>query len=141
MSIEHSTLRQKIAADKAERTHRYAKFAAAWRAAEAAGKAAGDAVVPRPMLVRDELTGKVYEPVMDGVCGFAWVVAYPATSSFARWAAKEHGARREYGGGCCIRWIGEYSQSMERKQAFAHAFAESLRNALGLRIHSASRMD
>jgi hypothetical protein len=59
---------------------------------------------------------------MDGVCGFAWVVVKPATSSFAKWLKKTGWADKAYGGGLSI-WIGGYNQSMTRKEAHAAAMA------------------
>lgn len=139
--MTYNTLREKIAADKAQRTHDYAKYADAWRAAHDAGMAAGRAAQCEPMIVRDMQTGHVYEPVADGVCGFAWVVLRPATSRFARWASANRGARKEYGGGLCLTWVSEFGQSMTRKEAYARAFAEVLRRELNLNVHAHSRMD
>lgn len=139
MTQPYRSLREKIAAQAAERSHRYAKFRELWDKAHAAGIAAGNAAQCAPMIVTDG-NGRQYPPVMDGVCGFAWVVHYPGNSSFATWAKKNKGARKEYGGGVCLRWVGEFNQSMTRKEAYARAFAEVLRGA-GVDAHSMSRMD
>jgi hypothetical protein len=99
---------------------------------------AGAAIVPRPMIVQDG-TGHVYEPVMDGVCGFASVTVFPGTSSFARWASKNAGWRKAYGGGMQL-WVGQFNQSMTRKEAYARAFAQVLRDG-GFDARSGSLMD
>lgn len=134
------TLRDKIARERAGRSYRYSQFAEWWREAHAAGVAAGNAVTPTPMIVRDTVRGITYEPIADGVCGFAWVVLHPATSSFARWAAKVHQCRKEYGGGLCLVRVHQFNQSMTRKEAYAQAFAKVLQSH-GLQAYSHSRMD
>lgn len=134
---QYGSLREKIAAEKAERAQRYAAFEALWHRAHAAGMVAAMPVIPTPMAVTD---GQTVHVVADGVCGFAWIVVRPATSSFARWAAKNKGARKEYGGGMCLRSVGEFNQSMARKEAYADAFAKVLREA-GIEAYSRSRMD
>ena len=109
-----------MVASKAEaKADDYAHFADAARLAHAAGHAAAVAAVPVPMVING------YAPIDDGVCGFAWVTIRPATSRFAKWAAKNLGARRAYGGGLMI-WISDYEQSMTRKEAYACAYARTL---------------
>lgn len=152
--MSYTTLREKIAADKVQRNADYAKYADAWRAAHDAGMAAGKAAQCVPMAVYNgdiQINGRPLDPyaaasqlvdvVPDGVCGFAWVVLHPATSRFARWASANRGARREYGGGLCLTWVSEFGQSMTRKEAYAHAFAATLRRELNLNVHAHSRMD
>jgi hypothetical protein len=147
VSTEYASLREKIAAEKIERTARYAEFARAWSEAYAAGLAAGNACTPQPMIVGPGdilVNGAPVLPrshyVSEGVCGFAWIVHPDGNSSFARWAKKTHNARREYGGGTCLYWVGEFSQSMARKEAFANAFAATLR-AHGIDASARSRID
>lgn len=101
--------------------------------------------------------------VADGVCGFAWVKVITKMKSsakdynrtlnvqFANWLKKQaklNGRRYDeimlpednsYNGGVDI-WVGGFDQSMQRKEAYAHAFAEVLRNA-GIVAYSQSRMD
>lgn len=150
----YGSLREKIAAEKRERLARYANFQEAWNAAHAAGMAAGNAITPTPMIVRNgsimvngvpldpsRADNTVIDVVADGVCGFAWVTVHPGTSSFARWAIKEKNARKEYGGGVCLTWVSYFNQSMTRKEAYAQAFAEVLRDRLGVKAYSHSRMD
>ena len=81
--------------------------------------------------------------VSEGVCGFAWVVFKPATHSFVKWMKEQGHAGPNYGGGYSV-WVRGYGQSMQRKEAYARAFAEVLRQAFDekkLRIYAQSRMD
>lgn len=100
--------------------------------------------------------------VADGVCGFAWVVFSVNNDAaaeektlgrqFVNWLtgnqkpsrpdlAPSVKADKHYHGGHSI-WIGDHNQSMQRKEAHAQAFAESLRPYFpGLSIHAGSRMD
>lgn len=75
----------------------------------------------------------------EGVCGFAWVVIRPGNSSFARWMVKRGLARKHYYGGVSYN-VRVGGQSLERKEAFARAFAASLNNA-GIKAHAESRLD
>jgi hypothetical protein len=116
--------------------------------AEAAGKAAGNAAIPEPMHVvqranpfddRSAIT-KAYPPVMEGPAGFAWINVKPGNSAFARYLKARGLARTDsYEGGVTI-WVHQYGQSMTRKEAYAHAYAEALRKA-GIRAYANSRMD
>lgn len=147
-TTQYTSLREKIAAEKAARHERYAQFASLWERAHEAGMAAANACAPTPMLVGHEtslFSGKIDKSkpiyhVPDGVCGFAWVVVRPGNCAFAIWAKKHHDARSEYGGGMCVKWVHEFNQSMERKSAYARAFAKTLNDA-GIRAYSNSRMD
>ena len=115
----------------------------------AAGIAAAEACVPIPMIPVQHANPfddsspivKVYEPVLGGVCGFAWIVLRPANSKFANYCKTSYAVRthKNYGGGLAI-WIGAYGQSMTRKEAYASAFAKVLRDA-GLNAYAESRMD
>ena len=106
-------------------------------AAQTAGRQAGANKVPRAMVVRDG--AYVYEPILDGVCGFAWVVVKPGNSAFAKWLVKSGHASKHYAGGVCV-WIRDYNQSMEKKEAHAHAMAKVFSDA-GIKAYSYSRMD
>ena len=129
------------------RAVREARFEALVARAEAAGNEALVAATPTPMVVTetDVITGRPTEGgkswyVSEGVCGFAWIKVRPGTSSFARWAVKNSpGWRKSYGGGI-DRWVSEGRQSMTRKEAFARAYAEVLREA-GINAYARSRMD
>lgn len=137
---------------KLPKSVRDAKHAALFAKAWAAGVAAVEGCVPTPMTVVEHanpvagLLGgdpgpivKEYEPVADGVCGFAWVTITPGNSSFARWLIKEGKARPHYRGGIQV-WISGYRQSYERKSAHAQGMAEALREA-GIKAYSGGRLD
>ena len=101
--------------------------------ADAAGKHAAAICKPNPMRIGNEI-------VEDGVCGFAWVNIKPATHSFSRWLkANGLGRQDDYAGGVTI-WISDYDQSMQRKYAYAAAFAKVLTDA-GYNCYAAERMD
>lgn len=146
--MEYGSLREKIAAESEERKDRYAKFEQAWKMATEAGRKAAEACTPVPMTVVERANPlddtspitRRYAPVMDGVCGFAWIVIRPGNSSFARWVKNNRGARKSYYGG--IEYpIHDYNQSMAKKEAHAWAMANTLRDMLGVEVYSNSRMD
>jgi hypothetical protein len=86
---------------------------------------------------------RVYEPVMDGACGFAWVTVRPGTSRFARWLVKHGIARSDsYYGGVSVWAPGgdPGSQSYERKMAAATAYAAVLSEA-GITAYANGRLD
>lgn len=120
-----------------------AEFAALYLAANTEGK---DAVARityiRPMHVsyRGEDGQPRTDTITDGPCGFAWVNIKPGTSRFARYLVKAGLASKDsYYGGVTI-WIGDYNQSMAKKECHAHAMAKALR-AAGIEAHGHSRMD
>ena len=82
---------------------------------------------------------RVYEPVMDGVCGFAWVVIRPGTCGFAKWLRANANGRKSYYGGEEL-WVYEFNQSYERKMAFARAYAQVVSDA-GIEAHAGGRLD
>jgi|JI8StandDraft_1071087.scaffolds.fasta_scaffold23921_5 hypothetical protein len=114
--------------------------------ADAAGKAAAEAKEPVPMIVvqhqhpldDNSPIVKVYEPVMGGVCGFAWINV-PGNSVFGRYLKNEKRCSKGYPKGINY-WVGGYGQSMEKKEAYAHAFAAVLREH-GIKAYAQSRMD
>lgn len=109
--------------------------------AHQAGMQAGANAIPVPMVVQDDSSKVVKQwHVPDGVCGFAWVVVKPGTHSFARWAAKNLDAKKDYYGGVTVKWVGEFNQSLERKEAYARAFCQVL-NEAGVPASTRSRMD
>lgn len=145
-TIEYGSLREKIAAEKAERLARYADFETLLDNAHAAGMAAGEVARPSVMVVEQHahplvdsspVTQRWVEP--EGPCGFAWIKVKPATSSFARWLVKREYASKAYQGGVQI-WVGQFGQSLERKAAYAAAYAGVL-NAAGFDAYAQSRMD
>lgn len=115
--------------------------------AHAAGMVAGEGARPTPMhvVVRahpfDDSSPivKRYPPVMDGVCGFAWVNVRPGNSSFANWLRKTGKGHKGYHGGWEY-WVSGFGQSYERKVGYAHAFAEVLREA-GVQAYGSGRLD
>lgn len=116
-----------------------ADLARIFHAAHTAGLAAGRGETPTPMIVTDELGGYTYEPVMDGACGFAWIVIKPGTSKAAKYAKRYFEGRAGHGGGVHI-WVSLFNQSYERKMAYARAFAEVLTRA-GIRAYADGRLD
>lgn len=121
-------------------------FQALWAEADAAGQAAAEALTPRPMYVGTakslfddsfDTTQPVYY-VSEGVCGFAWVW-FKGNTAFGRWAKNAGLASKGYPTGLQL-WVRGYGQSMQRKEAYARAFAEVLRNA-GIKAYAESRMD
>lgn len=135
----------------AEKQARETKWEDLWCEADAAGKAAAAALYDsgqlQPMVVQQHanmmddqspVVKSYYVP--EGPCGFAWVVVRPGNHSFALWCKKHQKARPNYGGGMMVKWVHEYGQSMQLKEAYARAFAEVLRGA-GINAYSSSRMD
>jgi hypothetical protein len=106
--------------------------------ADEAGRAAAEAIQPVPMIVQDARTGYVYPPVLDGVCGFAWVIV-PGNTSFGRYLKAEKGCTKGYPKGISY-WISGYQQSLTRKEAYAYAFAAILREH-GIKGYAHSRID
>ena len=115
--------------------------------ASEAGLAAGEAALPTPMVVVqrenpwDDTSpiAKRYAPIMDGACGFAYVVVRPGNSAFARWLKANKRAYAGYYGGTEMG-VSPFGQSLERKTAYARAFALVLTEA-GLNASYNSRMD
>jgi len=77
--------------------------------------------------------------VGDGVCGFAWVTVRPGGCAFARWMKENKRCDIAYGGGMQF-WVHYFNQCMQKKEAYAEAFAEVLRQ-FGIKAYSGSRMD
>ena len=121
-------------------------FANVWDKAWKAGQAAAAACVPVPMHVvqhanpLDDSSPVVhrYAPVTDGVCGFA-SVKFAGNTAFGKWAKKQGLARPAYQGGLSV-WIGDYNQSLQKKEAHAYAMAAELEKH-GITAHGESRMD
>lgn len=123
------------------------EFSKLWNDAYDAGMAAVEKAAVVPMVVSEanldgsaKAGGKSWY-VSDGVCGFAWVTVKPGNSAFANWGKKKGLFSKAYGGGVSY-WVGEFDQSMQKKEAFARAVAAHLRAAGGLKnVWAASRMD
>ena len=115
--------------------------------ANAAGKCAVNKLKVQPMVVQqhaniiDDSSPVINEwYVADGVCGFAWVNIKPGNSAFAKWLKTKNLADKDsYYGGVTIL-ISDYNQSMQKKEAYAYAFAKVLRHN-GIKAQSYSRMD
>ena len=116
--------------------------------AHSKGLAAGNACSPTPMVVGQPTTplgndidySKDTYYVSDGVCGFAWVNIKPARGGFVKYL-KENGIGRKdsYYGGYTV-WVSGFGQSLDRKTAYAQAFASVLKEN-GITAYSMSRMD
>ena len=106
--------------------------------ADKAGKDAVNKLQVNPMVVENTQTGEQWF-VEDGACGFAWVSIHPATSSFARWLKKQGIGSKGYDSGLKI-WIHDYNQSVQKKETYAWAYAEVLRDS-GYKAYSGSRLD
>ena len=124
-------------------------FKKLYEKADNAGRNAAYRSVPTPMIVGTaknlfdtELDySKPVEVVNDGVCGFAWINFSPGTSRLAKWLKKNKLARKDdYYGGVTI-WVSDYNQSMQRKEAYANAFAKVFIDFGYERTYSMSRMD
>ena len=125
MTKQYNSLKEKIAAKKAERAQRYEAYLKLYNEAQAAGYAAGDHMTPRMMTVTDS-NGNVIERVSEGMCGFASVMVKGANKGFGHWLIKTGKARKAYYGGAEM-WIGAHGQSYERKTAHANAMVHVLR--------------
>jgi hypothetical protein len=136
--MQYATLREKISAEKADRIARYSKFSEIVQQAHEAGEKAGIECRPLPMGIADT-AGNLIDIIDDGACGFAWVTIKPANSSFAVWAKKQGLARSAYGGGVMI-WVRGFGQSVERKTAYAGAYAKVLRDN-GIKASAGDRLD
>ena len=120
-----------------------------------AGRDAMTACTPTPMVVEQHIdvlndksavTDRYF--VSGGVCGFAWVKFKANTTPNRKFLAglKKAGMvgehcdwSKHYQGGYSY-WISEGGQSMEKKEAFARAFADVL-HTNGIECYVGSRMD
>jgi hypothetical protein len=111
------------------------------------GMDAGRRVGVNPMVVGTptELMGneidyskKTYV-VESGVCGFAGVVIKPARGKFVSYLKSIGKGNKHYYGGWYVS-VREFGQSLTRKEAYADAFADALKE-VGMRVYVDSRMD
>jgi len=111
------------------------------------GMDAGRRVGVNPMIVGTptELMGneidyskKTYV-VEGGVCGFAGVVIKPARGKFVSYLKSIGMGNKHYYGGWYVS-VREFGQSLARKEAYADAFADVLKE-VGMRVYVDSRMD
>jgi hypothetical protein len=77
--------------------------------------------------------------VLEGLCGFAWINISPARGAFVTYCKSINAGHKGYYGGYEI-WVREFGQSVDRKSAFAGAFAEVLRK-YGINASAGSRLD
>ena len=105
--------------------------------AHEAGLDAGFASRPTPMVVTDQVRNQSWL-VDEGACGFAWI-NFKGNTAFGRWAKKAGVARPAYGGGLQV-WVREFGQSVDRKSAYAGAYAQVLKDA-GIDAYAGSRLD
>jgi hypothetical protein len=110
-------------------------FEALWAQAYQAGLDAVAKANVQPMVVVGG--GKRYF-VPDGVCGFAWIKV-PGNCAFGKWGKAKGLFGKAYPKGL-MYWVGEFDQSMQKKEAFAGAAADVLR-AAGIDAYADSRMD
>lgn len=123
------------------------KFQILYNEARIAGLEAGKLQRVIPMVVsqhvnllddRTPITESYF--VESGVCGFAWINIRPANCGFANWCRKKGlGKTSGYQGGLNL-FVHDFGQSLQRKEAFAHAFAEVLSKA-GITAYGNSRID
>lgn len=106
--------------------------------ASEAGEAAAEKHESKLYNFKNENTGEVYGPYP--ACGFAWVNVKPGNSKFANWMKKNKLARKSYYGGVDI-WVSlGGSQDMEKKYAYAAAYANVLVEN-GIRAYPDQRLD
>ena len=89
---------------------------------------------------------KPTEYVADGVCGFAWVNIYPEHKGNTKAGKAERklyesiGFEKDDYNKCYSLWIGQFNQSMQKKEMYAAAYAKVL-SENNIRAYSGSRMD
>jgi len=116
-----------------------------YKEAYAAGLKAGKEVGVPKFIVGDAIglsneidySKKTY--VLEGLCGFAWVNVSPARGAFVNYLKSIDAGHKGYYGGYEI-WVREFGQSVDRKSAFAGAFAGVLRK-YGINASAGSRLD
>jgi hypothetical protein len=87
----------------------------------------------------DEIDYSKKTYILDGLCGFAWVNISPARGAFVNYLKSREVGSKSYYGGYEI-WVREFGQSVDRKSAFARAFADVL-NKYGINATVGSRLD
>lgn len=116
-------------------------YAEAYEAGLIAGKEVGvpKFVVGSAIGLSDAIDFNKKTYILEGLCGFAWVNISPARGAFVNWLkAQEIGSKGYYGG--YEIWVREFGQSVDRKEAFAQAFADVLRK-YDIAAYGASRLD
>jgi len=117
-------------------------FASIHKVAHSAGLEAGMNALPEPMTVTEaDLMGNPIGrswTVSEGACGFAWVT-FAGNTPWGRWAKAQGIASKGYPKGLQI-WVSEFNQSVDRKEAYAQAYAKVLREH-GIEAYAQSRLD
>ena len=73
----------------------------------------------------DDNSKEVYSEIVDdGVCGFA-SIRFKANNAWAKWVIANKLGNKSNMGGAYI-WVGAYGQSLQKKEAYARAFATKL---------------
>ena len=116
-----------------------------YKEAYAAGLIAGKEVGVPKFIVGDAIglsdqidyTKKTY--ILEGLCGFAWVNISPARGAFVTYLKSINAGHKAYYGGYEF-FVHEFGQSIDRKSAFASAFAGVLRS-YGIPASAGSRLD
>ena len=116
-----------------------------YKEAYAAGLQAGKEVGVPKFIVGDAIglsneidySKKTY--VLEGLCGFAWVNISPARGAFVTYLKSINEGHKAYYGGYEF-FVHEFGQSVDRKSAFAGAFAKVL-NSYGINASAGSRLD
>jgi hypothetical protein len=130
-------------------------FAAICDEADAAGRLAVSKLKVTPMIVgtakglfSNEIDySKPVEYVSDGACGFAWIVVYTKNKGNTRLGKQERAAleaagfEKDYDSSKRYTlWVSDFNQSLQKKETYARAFAEVLRN-YDIVAYGQSRMD
>ena len=103
--------------------------------AHAEGMKAGRDALPEPMALTDGINN-YYVP--EGACGFAWV-QFAGNTAWGKWAKAQGIASPAYPKGLQV-WVSEFNQSVDRKGAYALAYAKVL-NDHGIEAMAQSRLD
>lgn len=106
---------------------------------EDAHKSGIEAVKKASIVPMTVMSGSQKWFIEDGVCGFAWVKVMPANSKFARFLVQKGVAKKAYDGGVNM-WIGDFNQSLQKKEVYARAFANVLKKH-GVNAYADSRID
>lgn len=128
-------------------------FPGIMKTARAAGMEAVEKARVIPMVVGQEtsfmsgiMDPKTVEYVEDGVCGFAWINVYPeykgntTLGKAERKTLEANGFRKDIYGKHYSLWVSDFNQSMQKKEAFARAAAQVMRDH-GISASYGSRMD
>lgn len=132
----------------------YNTFSEICAIADKAGKDAVQSAKIIPMIVGQEtflFSGvidytKHIEYIESGVCGFAWVDVFPQHKGNTRLGKDERYVLERFGFSkndytkTYQLWISDFNQSMQKKEGYARAYAEVLREN-GIKAYSGSRMD